>query len=185
MKTKLNRILWISILFLSITIVLFSNVNTIKPPEPQNLLELSGDLKEGNPKMEYVLYKLMSTYFKQGMEEAKKFAKQRKIDMQDGFVRVVAESNEIRYSSNVRDSMSVKRSNYLIIDQSLLSKIIVCHSLRNLHEKLLKMDMQFFLKKHPAGWRDMLIKRPKNNILFPTSFEELKQNLLKNKGGKK
>ena len=117
MKIKLNLLLWMLILFLATTIVLFSNVNTIKPPEPQNLSKLSGDLREGNPKMEYVLYKLMKTYFEQGIEEAKEFANQRRIDMQDGFVRVVTESNGARSISNIRDTMSVKRTNYLITEQ--------------------------------------------------------------------
>jgi len=117
MKIKLNLLLWMLILFLATTIVLFSNVNTIKPPGPQNLSKLSDDLKEGNPKMEYVLYKLMKTYFEQGIEEAKEFANRRRIDIQDGFVRVVTESNEARSISNIRDTMSVKRTNYLITEQ--------------------------------------------------------------------
>ncbi len=117
MKIKLYLLLWMLILFFAATIVLFSNVDTIKPLEPQNLSKLSDDLKEGNPKMEYVLYKLMKTYFEQGIEKAKEFANQRRIDMQDGFVRVVAESNGVRSISNIRDTMSVKRTNYLITEQ--------------------------------------------------------------------
>ncbi len=117
MKIKLYLLLWMLILFFAATIVLFSNVDTIKPLEPQNLSKLSDDLKEGNPKMEYVLYKLMKTYFEQGIEKAKEFANQRRIDMQDGFVRVVTESNEVRGISNIRDTVSVKRTNYLITEQ--------------------------------------------------------------------
>jgi hypothetical protein len=48
--------------------------------------------KDCHPKMEYLLYRLMSRYFLGGIEEATKFAVQRKIDISGNMVRLVIEA---------------------------------------------------------------------------------------------
>ena len=93
-KLKFNRILWIGFVFLAALMILLPNKATLqlRPPRIENLPPINDYQREGNPKMESVLYRLMKIYFAEGIEKAKEFAKQRAIDMQGDLVRVVAEA---------------------------------------------------------------------------------------------
>ena len=95
---KFNRIFWIGIFILTITIAFLPSDTSsqINPPEIVDLPPLDDYPREGHPKMEYVLYQLMKTYVNQGSEEARKFADLRGIDMEGDLVRVVAEARLLR-----------------------------------------------------------------------------------------
>jgi len=100
MNKRLKRLAWIGFFFLAALILLLPNKAQL-----QNQSELGADLpprddyqKEGHPKMEYVLYRLMGIYQTQGIEKAKEFARLRSIDMEGDLVRVVLESQTGRAS---------------------------------------------------------------------------------------
>jgi len=57
-----------------------------------NSFPMDAYYREGNPKMESVLYQLMQAYYSQGIEAAQRFAQLRGIDMKDDLVRIVAEA---------------------------------------------------------------------------------------------
>lgn len=120
MKTKLNRILLIFVLFLSVTFILNSTGNQTEPTEPQDLSPQSIEIKQGSPKMEHVLYRLMKTYYGQGIEKAKEFADRRGITIKNNNVRVVTEAkikNDFQEETTTKDTGAVsdiKGANYLI-----------------------------------------------------------------------
>ena len=64
-KLKFNRILWIGFVFLAALMILLPNKATLqlRPPRIENLPQMEDYQREGNPKMESVLYRLMKIYF--------------------------------------------------------------------------------------------------------------------------
>jgi subtilisin family serine protease len=123
MKTKLNRILLIFVLFLSVTFILNSTGNQTEPTEPQDLSPQSIEIKQGSPKMEHVLYRLMKTYYEQGIEKAKEFADRRGITIKNNNVRVVTEAkikNDFQEETTTKDTGAVsdiKETKYLVSEQ--------------------------------------------------------------------
>ncbi len=113
-KLKFNRILWIRSVFLVALMILLPNKATLqlRPPGIEDLPPLEHYQREGNPKMESVLYRLMKIYFTQGIEEAKEFAEQRGIDMQGDLVRVVTEAKS-PVAKEKADTASYGRNSYL------------------------------------------------------------------------
>lgn len=113
MNKRIKRIAWIGFAFLAALILLLPNKAQLQnQPPAKNLPPLNNYPKEGHPKMEHVLYRLMNTYLTQGMEEAKEFARQRSIDMEGDFVRVVLGSQAGRASEaeiNMRASLVKKQ----------------------------------------------------------------------------
>ncbi len=111
---KFNRILWIGFVFLAALMILLPNKATLqlRPPGIEDLPPLEDHQREGNPKMESVLYRLMKIYFSQGIEEAKEFAEQRGIDMQGDLVRVVTEAKS-PVTKEKADTASYGRNSYL------------------------------------------------------------------------
>jgi hypothetical protein len=95
---KFSRIFWIGISILTITIAFLPSDTSpqMNHPEIVDLPPLDDTPREGHPKMEYVLYQLLKTYVNQGIEEARKFAELRGIDMERDLVRVVAEAKPYR-----------------------------------------------------------------------------------------
>lgn len=75
-------------------VILFPHENYVQlePQEICNLPPIDDFNRENHPKIESVLYRLMTIYFTKGIKEAKNFAKVRGIDMFEDSVRVVAEA---------------------------------------------------------------------------------------------
>lgn len=137
-KFKLNRFVWISILFLSLSIILYSHIGTNNPPKIQNLSPVEDVKKEGNSKMEVLLSRVMNTYFEKGMEEAKEFAHQRDIDMKDDRVRVVAHAKAPRAGNKlrIRTYLLGKQVESLggtveLTHQNLIQSLLPLHSLQD------------------------------------------------------
>jgi len=108
MNKRAKRITWIGFAFLAALMILWPNKAQLQDQSHfiKDLSPLNDYPKEGNPRMEYVLYKLMETYLTQGMEEAREFARQRSIDMEGDFVRVVLAS-ETGSASEAETNMKV------------------------------------------------------------------------------
>jgi len=110
MNKRVKRIAWIGFVFLAALMILWPNKAQVQNQShlEKDLSQMDRSPKGGSPKMESVLYRLMKTYLDQGMEEAKEFARQRAIDMEGDFVRVVLESKTERASKaeiNMRASL--------------------------------------------------------------------------------
>ncbi|MBS3818939.1 S8 family serine peptidase [bacterium] len=138
MKFKLNRFVWISILFLSLSIILYSNITWTDFPQGQNIPFVEDVEKEGNPKMESVLYRLMNTYFEEGMEEAKEFAQQRDVGMKGDQVRVVAHAkaqsagNKLRIRTyTLRKQIESLGGTVELTHQNLIQSLLPLHSLQD------------------------------------------------------
>jgi hypothetical protein len=94
-KFKINRIFWLFLALFAFSLTLLPTKATVRENSKRNTdLAALNDLPQlGNPKMEYALSELFEIYLAQGVEKAKEFAKQRKIDMEDNRVRVVVEGH--------------------------------------------------------------------------------------------
>lgn len=106
-----NRIFWIGVIFFVALLILLPHKAQLQnQPGNLDLPPRDSYQKKGHPKMEYVLYRLMETYFTQGLEKAKEYAEKRSIDMKGDLVRVIAEARtterreEVEMKSNSRNS---------------------------------------------------------------------------------
>jgi len=140
MKNKSNHIFWIIFVSLSVLVIFLPDKipSQIIYPKIKNLAPINDFQKEGNPKMESVLYRLMKAYFTQGLEEAQKFAMQRNIDMEGDSVRVVAEARVTGVAE--RDKMIINIVNKQIellggkvetVYRQLIQCIIPIYALKN------------------------------------------------------
>jgi subtilisin family serine protease len=105
MNKKVKRIIWIGLAFWAVLMVLLPNKAQLQNQSHlyEDLPPLNDYPKEGHSKMEFVVYELMKTYLIQGIEEARDFARQRLIDMEGDFVRVVLEIQADRVSEEEID----------------------------------------------------------------------------------
>jgi len=93
MNQKLRRVLLVG--FILSFVLLFSPLITYLQDhffETTDLPPLPKFLKDGHPKMDWLLYRLMQVYFDQGIDQAKEFANLRKIDMTGYRVRAIVEA---------------------------------------------------------------------------------------------
>ncbi len=113
-KHSFNRILWIGSATLAALTILLPDRATLQnnPPEIGNLPPMNIYQREGHPKMESGLYKLMEIYFTQGKGAAEQFAKQRGINIQGDLVRVVAEAKSPGTNEKT-DTASYGRNSHL------------------------------------------------------------------------
>jgi hypothetical protein len=93
-KLKFNRIAGIGFIFLAALVIFLPNQAQLQnqPGPAEDLPLMRATQREGHPKMQSVLYKLMKVYRAEGFKGAEEFARQRSIDMEGDFVRVVLES---------------------------------------------------------------------------------------------
>lgn len=91
---KFNRVFWIGLAFFFAFMILLplKPILQARRSGADHSFQMNAYYREGNPKMESVLYQLMEVYNIYGLVEAQKFAEQRGIDMQGDCVRIVAES---------------------------------------------------------------------------------------------
>lgn len=97
-KCKSTRFFWVGlVLFTTLMIILPENaILQAKRSAVNNSYQVNASYREGNPKMESVLYQLIEVYYLHGLIEAQKFAEQRGIDMEGDCVRIVAEAQSDR-----------------------------------------------------------------------------------------
>ena len=95
---KFTRFFWgASIVLTTLTIILPEKAMLqAKRPATNPPSQWDVFYRNGNPKMESVLYQLMEVYNIYGLAEAQKFAEQRGIDMEGDCVRIVAEAHADR-----------------------------------------------------------------------------------------
>ncbi|UCE22234.1 MAG: S8 family serine peptidase [Candidatus Aminicenantes bacterium] len=93
-KCIFTRFFWVVFAFLATLIIILPEKATLQATRSalSNSFPMDAYYREGNPKMESVLYQLMQAYYLQGLEAAQGFAQLRGIDMEDDFVRIVAEA---------------------------------------------------------------------------------------------
>ena len=93
-KCKFTRFFWVGLAFFVTLMIILSEKATLHArwSAGNNSFPMDAYYREGNPKIESVLYQLMQVYYSQGIEAAQEFARQRGIDMEDNFVRIVAEA---------------------------------------------------------------------------------------------
>jgi len=93
-KFKLNRILSIIVALSAASMIFLAGQVTLKHKASggEGFLQATVGQQEESLKMESVLSQLMEVYLAQGIEEARRFAQQRGIDMEGDSVRVVAEA---------------------------------------------------------------------------------------------
>lgn len=103
-KCKFTRFFWVGFAFFVTLMILLPEKATLQTTRSavNNSFPMDAYYREGNPKMESVLYQLMQAYYSQGIEAAQKFAQQRGIDMEDDFVRIVAEAQFQRAEARSR-----------------------------------------------------------------------------------
>jgi len=103
-KLKIDRITWLFLALLAFSMVLLPTKATVRENSNRNtdLAAQNGLSQLGNPKMEYALSELFEIYSTQGIERAKEFVKQRKIDLEDNRVRVVVEGHSPEIGQKTR-----------------------------------------------------------------------------------
>lgn len=108
MKKKyiFTRFFWVVFAFLVALMIILPEKATLHATRSaiDNSFPMDTYYREGNPKMESVLYQLMQAYYSQGIEAARRFAQLRGIDMEDGLVRIVAEAQSQRAETQFQGS---------------------------------------------------------------------------------
>jgi subtilisin family serine protease len=107
-KCKFTRFFWVGFTFFVALMIILPEKATLQATRSgaNNSFPMDAYYRQGNPKMESVLYQLTQVYYSQGREAAQMFALQRGIDMEDDFVRIVAEA---QFQGAETQSQSMRR----------------------------------------------------------------------------